>query len=222
MPFECPTCCSTFPTEAHQKIHLLSHAEESNSSSSLTAADYANPEYSGGGDAIVHLVQTSAAAQPLVAALLDGSNISSEQDSSILDLDSVHDQMNLDTGDPGALSESEFLGLGEDNQLVANLQFLLENGLVTIQTDDGSEEFSGSSPASDAPSDFVTTDGEKENYQTDTSPQVICTDEMRDMMPGIEDANDFQLDDDCMALQMENIDPTICLPMDCEELMLSG
>ncbi|XP_014211767.1 zinc finger protein 236-like [Copidosoma floridanum] len=165
-PFKCSMCDMKFRTSGHRKVHLLSHTKTRKSSTrkskskttgvSLLAAEV---EKLAEKDLVDNAVMLE------IDSLQDFDQPTIElQDNDLVQTPAIESQQSFDAIDPmdDALVQpnmgidqslndltipseitfstdfldGDILTLGENNQWVANLQYLLTNGLVTIQTQD--------------------------------------------------------------------------------------
>ncbi|XP_076244279.1 uncharacterized protein LOC143185274 isoform X2 [Calliopsis andreniformis] len=141
-PFKCPVCDSRFRTSGHRKVHLLKHAREHKGSPKRKQK---------------HL---KVAAIAEVAADFDKCQETQEKINSFeQEQQMYHEQLSQTTGyaqleaigvetntcltdqitfdiDGTIPNNNAILSVNDGHQLVANLHFLLANGLVTIQTDE--------------------------------------------------------------------------------------
>ncbi|XP_025994826.1 zinc finger protein 236 isoform X2 [Solenopsis invicta] len=148
-PFKCPVCDLRFRTSGHKKVHMLKHAREhkggtkrkpKHSKIAAVAEAAASLEKIGS-----TLDNASMTATTTTTALINNETVPSQN----LDYSTLEQTVNLDTtvhlpnqlacnhaDATTILNNNSILSVNENNELVANLQFLLANGLVTIQTDD--------------------------------------------------------------------------------------
>ncbi|XP_043269553.1 zinc finger protein 236-like isoform X2 [Venturia canescens] len=132
-PFRCPMCDLRFRTSGHRKVHELTHTRDPNMVTKRKSKQ----------------MKVSAIAE--VVAEVEKTVVKSANLSTTNEHTNETNYPNLDTIAIGAsgltnhitfnpdgtiLTNDSMLSINESNQLVANLHFLLANGLVTIQTDD--------------------------------------------------------------------------------------
>ncbi|XP_074102836.1 uncharacterized protein LOC141529939 isoform X2 [Cotesia typhae] len=130
-PFKCSFCDLQFRTSGHRKVHLLTHMRDDKNV----------------GNSSSKRKQKSSKIQVIPEIKLEG-ELSEE---SLVDVTQATEFSNLDTitidatgladqltfnADGTILNNNSMLSINESNQLVANLHFLIANGLVTIQTDE--------------------------------------------------------------------------------------
>jgi hypothetical protein len=226
--FQCPLCDMTFRTPGQRNMHVSSHKQDSNPSvvniqpevhpdvmadvmsnvMTNVMTDVAAPKPNDPKeDQIVRIVHTAPVIQPLLGQQTDGHQ-SIDVNASLGALGGDQIAFNPD----GAVSSDSngFLALNENNQLVANLQFLLANGLVTIQTEDPA--LASQLPltsSSCAQNDFLATSVVQKVQDQANDLQVIFAADMPDaVVPPLTNEDDFQLNDN-MVLQLENIDSTV-------------
>ncbi|XP_070154186.1 zinc finger protein 236 isoform X1 [Polyergus mexicanus] len=151
-PFKCPMCDLRFRTSGHKKVHMQKHAREHKGSAKrkpkhqkiAAVAEVAASLENIGNSSLDHASRTTTA-----AAVINGSEVAPSQNLNYSSLE--HNEMNFsgavhlpnqiafnhtDATTTTILNNNSMLSLNDSNELVANLQFLLANGLVTIQTDD--------------------------------------------------------------------------------------
>lgn len=132
-PFRCPMCDLRFRTSGHRKVHELTHTRDPKTATKRKSKQ----------------MKVSAIAE--VVAEVEKTVEKSAQPSTISEQTSEPSFSNLETITMGAggmtnhitfnpdgtiLNNDSMLSINESNQFVANLHFLLANGLVTIQADD--------------------------------------------------------------------------------------
>lgn len=151
-PFKCPVCDLRFRTSGHKKVHMLKHAREHKGGTKR------RPKHS----KVAAVAEAAASLEKVGNNSLDNAStmtmtttptmIKDEvTPSQNLDYPALEQTVNLDTTihlpnqiafnhtdatTTTILNNNSMLSVNENNELVANLQFLLANGLVTIQTDD--------------------------------------------------------------------------------------
>ncbi|XP_015593924.1 zinc finger protein 236 isoform X3 [Cephus cinctus] len=134
-PFRCLLCDLRFRTSGHRKVHLLTHMREhkdgpkrkpKQSKFSTIAGVAAELEKTVESEINDDTTIISEAAQPTEYSNLDSITIDTAE---------LTDQITFNA-DGTILNNNSMLSVNESNQLVANLHFLLANGLVTIQTDE--------------------------------------------------------------------------------------
>ncbi|XP_077266139.1 uncharacterized protein LOC143899615 isoform X1 [Temnothorax americanus] len=152
-PFKCPVCDLRFRTSGHKKVHMRKHAREF---MSLMGGTKRKPKHS----KIAAVVEAAASLEKVGNSSLDNAStimtttpttINETASSQNLDYPALEQTVNLgttvhlpnqiafdhaDATTATILNNNSMLSVNENNELVANLQFLLANGLVTIQTDD--------------------------------------------------------------------------------------
>ncbi|XP_011330673.2 zinc finger protein 236 isoform X2 [Ooceraea biroi] len=152
-PFKCPICDLRFRTSGHKKVHLLKHVREHKGGAKrkpkhlkITAVAEAAASLEKINDSSTVVDGGGAAAETATTSVINDEIVSSEN---LNYSASMEHTVNLDAAavlpnqitfnHPDAttiLNNNSMLSMNESNELVANLQFLLANGLVTIQTDD--------------------------------------------------------------------------------------
>ena len=132
-PFRCPVCDMRFRTSGHRKVHLLSHVKEQKENkprkpkqkkiAAITSvvADVENA---------IESITTETPVQDLLQEDIEFSNI----DTVTIDASALTDQITINS-DGTILNNNALLSISESNQLVANLHFLLANGLMTVHSD---------------------------------------------------------------------------------------
>lgn len=152
-PFKCPVCDLRFRTSGHKKVHMLKHAREHKSGTKR------KPKHS----KIAAVAEAAASLEKIGNSSLDNTSTTTTMTttpamindeaapSQNLDYPALEETVNLgttvhlpnqiafnhaDATTTTILNNNSILSVNENNELVANLQFLLANGLVTIQTDD--------------------------------------------------------------------------------------
>ncbi|XP_033335108.2 uncharacterized protein LOC117225553 isoform X1 [Megalopta genalis] len=150
-PFKCPVCDSRFRTSGHRKVHLLKHAREHKGTFKrkqkhlkvaaiaevAMAANIGKPDdarqqkvCSYGEEQEQHNHHYEQASQTTNTEYSNLQAINVETTASCLT-----DQITFES-ETSVPNNNSILSLNEGNQLVANLHFLLANGLVTIQTEE--------------------------------------------------------------------------------------
>jgi len=149
-PFKCPVCDLRFRTSGHKKVHMLKHAREHKGGTKR------KPKHS----KIAAVAEAAASLEKIGNSSLDNASTTTTTTTTAmindeaapsqnLDYSALEQTVNLDTAvhlpnqiafnhadATTILNNNSMLSVNENNELVANLQFLLANGLVTIQTDD--------------------------------------------------------------------------------------
>lgn len=133
-PFKCPICEMRFRTSGHRKVHLLSHVKEHKENQTkkrkqrkteAIASVVADVE-----NAIESIVNVKVDSSPLAETEDQSSNV----DTVTIDASALTDQITFNP-DGTIVNNNSVLSVSESNQLVANLHFLLANGLISIQPD---------------------------------------------------------------------------------------
>ncbi|KAL2726673.1 LOW QUALITY PROTEIN: zinc finger protein 236-like isoform X1 [Vespula squamosa] len=131
-------CDLRFRTSGHRKVHLLKHVRQHKGTTKrkqkhmkVSAVAEASLDLEKSVEGVVHLVTTDNDVS--TSSNVDYSNL----DTISIDANNLVNQINLNS-DTMILNNNSIVSLNENNQLVANLHFLLANGFVTIQTDDTS------------------------------------------------------------------------------------
>ncbi|XP_011685117.1 PREDICTED: zinc finger protein 236-like isoform X2 [Wasmannia auropunctata] len=149
-PFKCPVCDLRFRTSGHKKVHMLKHAREHKGGAKRKPKHSkiaAVAEAAASLEKIVSLDNMSMTTTTTATAAVINDEAAPSQP---LDYPALEQTVNLDTAvhlpnqiafnhadaTSTILNNNSILSVNENNELVANLQFLLANGLVTIQTDD--------------------------------------------------------------------------------------
>ena len=146
-PYKCLVCDLRFRTSGHKKVHMLKHAREHKGGAKR------KPKNS----KVAAVAEAAASLEKLGNSSLDNESttmtttiISDEAaPSQNLNYPTLEQTVNLGTAvhlpnqiafnhtdTTTILNNNSILSVNENNELVANLQFLLANGLVTFQTDD--------------------------------------------------------------------------------------
>lgn len=132
-PFRCPVCDMRFRTSGHRKVHLLSHVREQKENKprkpkqrkiAAIASVVADVENA------IESIATEDRVQDSPQEETEFSNV----DTVTIDASALTDQITFNP-DGTVLNNNSVLSVSESNQLVANLHFLLANGLMTIQPD---------------------------------------------------------------------------------------
>ncbi|XP_076670030.1 uncharacterized protein LOC143369679 isoform X2 [Andrena cerasifolii] len=146
-PFKCPICDSRFRTSGHRKVHLLKHTRDHKGNSPKRKQKHLK---------VTAIAQVAADFDKCEEPEEKGSSFEgevqqlhheqlSQTDASYSDLEGIGveatagcltDQITFDMDGNIPNSNTTLLSVNEGNQLVANLHFLLANGLVTIQTEE--------------------------------------------------------------------------------------
>lgn len=132
-PFKCNSCDLRFRTSGHRKVHLLTHMREHKDPSKI------KPKHRKG----AAIAEVAAELEKNVDNEMNGESSQGAEYSNInsitIDANALADGITPHitfNADGTILNNNAMLSINESNQLVANLHFLLANGLVTIQTDD--------------------------------------------------------------------------------------
>uniref|UniRef100_A0A0C9RGS6 ZNF236_3 protein n=1 Tax=Fopius arisanus TaxID=64838 RepID=A0A0C9RGS6_9HYME len=126
-PFKCPICDQRFRTSGHRKVHLVTHTRNSDGPRRRgRQKKNQNSETSVESDVNVKDHPEINNVEPTG----DYQNI----DTITIDATGIPEQLTFNPD--GTINDNSVLSVNDSNQLVANLQFLLSSGLVTIQTDE--------------------------------------------------------------------------------------
>ncbi|XP_011055241.1 PREDICTED: zinc finger protein 236-like isoform X2 [Acromyrmex echinatior] len=144
-PYKCLVCDLRFRTSGHKKVHMLKHAREHKGGVKR------KPKHS----KIAAVAEAAASLEKLGNSSLDNATTTTAiindeaAPSQNLNYSTLEQTVNLGTAvhlpnqiafnhtdTTTILNNNSILSVNENNELVANLQFLLANGLVTFQTDD--------------------------------------------------------------------------------------
>ncbi|XP_011870843.1 PREDICTED: zinc finger protein 236-like isoform X3 [Vollenhovia emeryi] len=156
-PFKCPVCDLRFRTSGHKKVHMQKHVREHKGGakrkpkhSKIAAVAEAAASLEKVGHSSLNDASTTTTTTTTTMtnpAMLNDEAAPSQS----LDYPALEQTMNLgatvhlpnqiafnhaDATTATILNNNSLLSVNENNELVANLHFLLANGLVTIQTDD--------------------------------------------------------------------------------------
>ncbi|XP_015118610.1 zinc finger protein 236 isoform X2 [Diachasma alloeum] len=127
-PFKCPICDQRFRTSGHRKVHMVTHTKSTGDNGSRRRErQKKNQKPEAPQEPEVNSVKVN----PGNALEPDYPNI----DTITIDATGIGDQLTFNP-DGTIVNNNSVLSVNESNQLVANLQFLLSSGLVTIQTDE--------------------------------------------------------------------------------------
>nr|XP_012214852.1 PREDICTED: zinc finger protein 236-like isoform X1 [Linepithema humile] len=172
-PFKCPVCDLRFRTSGHKKVHMVKHAREHKSGAKRKPKHL---KVAAVAEAVASLEKVDNnplnSTTPMTTATTTTVINDAAASSQNLDYPALEHTVNLDSAvhlpnqiafnyaDPATtaattatiLNNNSMLSVNDSNELVANLQFLLANGLVTIQTDDTllTQPATGSSDATGA------------------------------------------------------------------------
>lgn len=144
-PFKCPVCDLRFRTSGHKKVHMQKHAREKGGAKRKSK----HQKVAAVAEAAASLesIDSLDTSRTMTTTVINSDEIVPSQNLDYSPLE--HTEMNLSdtnhlpnqiafnhTDATTILNNNSMLSLNDSNELVANLQFLLANGLVTIQTDD--------------------------------------------------------------------------------------
>ncbi|XP_016842062.1 zinc finger protein 236 isoform X1 [Nasonia vitripennis] len=192
-PFKCSICDMQFRTSGHRKVHEMSHMRESKPidqptliDGSLDSVNTVESAESPTDTRIVQIVHTVPVHQQLEQQNANLFNFNSNN----ITINPQQVSFSMDDG-------SSLLSLNENNQLVANLDFLLANGLVNI-----------SSEGLQLTDDYVAQKMQEE--PNDADAQVIFASELP--VTDVQIAQGMHPDpssidmENCMVLPLENFD----------------
>ncbi|XP_012059016.1 PREDICTED: zinc finger protein 236-like [Atta cephalotes] len=146
-PYKCLVCDLRFRTSGHKKVHMLKHAREHKGGAKRKPK---NSKVAAVAEAAASLEKLGNSSLDNVSTTMTTTIISDEAaPSQNLNYPTLEQTVNLGTAvhlpnqiafnhtdTTTILNNNSILSVNENNELVANLQFLLANGLVTFQTDD--------------------------------------------------------------------------------------
>ncbi|XP_070530317.1 zinc finger protein 236 isoform X2 [Cardiocondyla obscurior] len=153
-PFKCPVCDLRFRTSGHKKVHMLKHAREhkggtkrkpKHSKVAAVAEAAASLEKIGNGSLDNVSTTTTMTSPSIINEIAPSQNLHYPRLEQTVNLGTtvqLPNQISFNHADATTattttiFNNNSMLSMNENNELVANLQFLLANGLVTIQTDD--------------------------------------------------------------------------------------
>ncbi|XP_014481425.1 PREDICTED: zinc finger protein 236-like isoform X2 [Dinoponera quadriceps] len=150
-PFKCPMCDLRFRTSGHKKVHMLKHVREHKGGAKrkpkhlkVAAVAEAAASLENVDNSLEHTTTTTMTTTVIsddeTAAVVQQSHMGYPALDTSVSLDGAvlpsQITFNNSTDPTTILNNNAMLSVNESNELVANLQFLLANGLVTIQTDD--------------------------------------------------------------------------------------
>ena len=193
-PFRCPVCDMRFRTSGHRKVHLLSHVKEQK-------GNYRKPKQrkTAAIASVVASVENAIESISTVNVVQD--TLQEQQESQYsnietvtIDASALTDQITFNT-DGTVSNNNSVLSVNESNQLVANLQFLLANGLITIQPD-GLVTFQDSILPGLTNLQLETSQGEF--VQSTDSENVIITQDLNSI--NLEAVNESGLLNNCMTV----------------------
>lgn len=132
-PFKCHICQLRFRTSGHRKVHMVTHTREkkekrkgTNTKSQIVAeADVESAQIN------ASITETPSVTQTNINEPTEYPNL----DTITIDTTGIADQLTFNP-DGTIINNNAVLSVNESNQLVANLHFLIANGLVTLQADD--------------------------------------------------------------------------------------
>ncbi|XP_020281961.1 zinc finger protein 236-like isoform X2 [Pseudomyrmex gracilis] len=223
-PFKCPICDMRFRTSGHKKVHMLKHAREhkggtkrkpkhvkyaavAEAAASFEKFDNSSPNCTATETATATTTTTATTVMSETAPTQNLDYSSVEHTVNNLDT-AVHlpDQITFNQPEGTTLlNNNSVLSVNENNELVTNLQFLLANGFVTIQTDDALLSAQPATNSSDTSGtavptnviEFVNPNSYQETCNLDDTNHVVITSQI----PATTTANDatvIQMND-CMS-----------------------
>ncbi|XP_043265068.1 zinc finger protein 236-like [Colletes gigas] len=146
-PFKCPVCDSRFRTSGHRKVHLLKHAREHKGSPKRKQR---HMKVAAIAEVVADITKCNDTGEEKMNSFAQEQQLQHEQLAQTATTDYPHletisvdtataclaDQITFDADGTAIQNGNPVLSVTEGNQLVANLNFLLANGLVTIQTEE--------------------------------------------------------------------------------------
>ncbi|XP_032680584.1 zinc finger protein 236-like isoform X2 [Odontomachus brunneus] len=159
-PFKCLMCDLRFRTSGHKKVHMLKHVREHKGGAkrkpkhlkvAAVAEAAASLENVDSGNSLnTSMTTTATTAATAMTTVISDETAAAVSQQNHLGYSTLDTSVNLDasaavlpnqitfnqTDTTTILNNNAMLSVNESNEFVANLQFLLANGLVTIQTDD--------------------------------------------------------------------------------------
>ncbi|XP_043480942.1 zinc finger protein 236-like isoform X2 [Leptopilina heterotoma] len=133
-PFKCPICDMRFRTSGHRKVHLLSHEKEHKENQTRKRKQRKTEAIASVVADVENAIETIANAKDDSNSLQETEDQSSNMDTVTIDTSSLTNQI-IFNPDGTIVNNNSVLSVSESNQLVANLHFLLANGLISIQPD---------------------------------------------------------------------------------------
>ena len=133
-PFRCHTCDLRFRTSGHRKVHELTHTREHKENAKRKPKQLKISAIAG----VVAEIEKNIEKSANLSVVNEEEPTATEYsnlDTLTIDASGMTDQITFNA-DGTILNNNSMLSINESNQLVANLHFLLANGLVTIQADE--------------------------------------------------------------------------------------
>lgn len=206
-PFKCDMCDARFRTSGHRKVHMISHTRHNGAS----ACGSPN-EPSSSPNSTTQIMLTSGLVQnqhqienEIIANNQNQyDNLAIDQTLNTITLNSVNDQITFNT-DGAILNDSTgILSMNDNNQLVANLQYFLTNGLLSVRVDDST--INAQSPVSSVeidPGDFADINTNIAQKQIADS-QIVFTSKTLNPNSVITNVGNFDLEN-CMVLHLDDV-----------------
>lgn len=129
-PFKCPICDMRFRTSGHRKVHLLSHEKEHKEKTRKRKTEAIASVVAD----VENAIETTVIERDDSNSLQETEDQSSNIDTVTIDASALTNQITFNP-DGTIVNNNSVLSVSESNQLVANLHFLLANGLISIQSD---------------------------------------------------------------------------------------
>ena len=191
-----------FRTSGHRKVHMDTHMRDKNTPRlskqkkvPSVPIDSEKPDNSQD-DRIVQIIHTVPASQEILTQpLINNQNLNT--------ITINPDQITFNPDGTVISDQSGLLSMSENNQLVANLQYLLANGLVTIQTDD---TLGTLPPVNVVENNFLEMSDVQKLQEQTSETQVIFTSDIANNMSTVTDTNNYQMNN-CMVLELGSVEP---------------
>ncbi|XP_008554328.1 zinc finger protein 236 isoform X1 [Microplitis demolitor] len=136
-PFKCSICNLQFRTSGHRKVHLHTHMRDNDKNISGNNTINNKRKQKSTKIQVIPEFKNEIDEDMSEESLVDVNqqNEYSNIDTITIDATGLSDQLTFNA-DGTILNNNSMLSINESNQLVANLHFLIANGLVTIQADE--------------------------------------------------------------------------------------
>ncbi|XP_058797354.1 zinc finger protein 236-like isoform X2 [Phymastichus coffea] len=214
-PFKCDMCDTRFRTSGHRKVHMASHTRES-----VTSVRKSPKQNLNSPNSTIEVSQKNVSPQMIVSPELlsnqyqiDNQTIANDQNQfdnltidqtlNTITLNSVNDQITFNTDGAILNNSSGLLNLNDNNQLAANLQYFLTNGLVSVRMDDSTINTQLPVPIVDLiPEEFSEINANDAQKQISDS-QIVIVPETFNSDSGLTNVNNFDLEN-CLVLHLDD------------------
>ncbi|XP_044599471.1 zinc finger protein 236-like isoform X2 [Cotesia glomerata] len=204
-PFKCSFCDLQFRTSGHRKVHLLTHMRDDKNSGKR--------KQKSGKIQVIPEVKIEGERE-LEESLVD--NQFANLDTITIDATGLAEQLTFNP-DGTILNNNSMLSVNESNQLVANLHFLIANGLVTIQTEENILPLANNSNEGNNVSISVNNNSNGENQGANLEGSNLVIAQVNSL-----NSNSERFNDSCMTLVDSSNNSPVIIGLPAESSSLSG